>query len=133
MCLKTCYCSVVAWLYASGPLCFTSASIILNKTVVIINDIGINNARCNLGFIRRDDIEQITFEETKYSKWIGINEKKRIYRSLPLSQKLLQRLNGQSMNDNLRIRFIELNADTYSIYNVIVLNEEIKEGNVTCT
>lgn len=77
---------------------------------VIVSKEGIEDKRLNFGLIRWNEIEEIYFEETKYSKWLSLFlvSPENYFDKLPLFQKFLRKANGQSGNNFFRIRFEDL-------------------------
>lgn len=82
-----------------------------NKPQLIITLKGIEDKRLGCGMIDWEEIEAVTFMETKYAQWLSLTlgSPEKFYDKLSSFQKLLRKLNGQTGTNSLRIRFADLN------------------------
>lgn len=102
----------------AGLVMFGGATVIFIKRFfirtaqVIINEEGIEDKRLNTGLIRWSEVLGALQMETDYAQWVSLilSSPEKYFEKLPTFEKFLRKANGQIGNNNLRIRFTDLDT-----------------------
>ncbi len=95
-----------------------------NEPQVIINLEGIEDKRLGTGFIEWKEIGFFWWNETQYASWLTINlySPEKYFSKLSGFQMFLRKANGQKGNNDLRIRFTDLDTPIGEVWDFIEEN-----------
>ena len=95
-----------------------------NKPQVIINLEGIEDKRLGTGFIEWNEIGMFRWNKTNYASWLtlDLNSPEKYFPRLTNFQMFLRKANGQKGNNDLRIRFTDLDTPINEAWDFIEEN-----------
>ena len=112
------------FMFGAMTIIFTSR-LFYNEPQVIINLEGIEDKRLGTGFIEWKEIGFFWWNETQYASWLTINfifAGKVFQQNCPVFKCFCEKANGQKGNNDLRIRFTDLDTPIGEAWDFIEKN-----------